>query len=134
MPFLKKKNEIKECKKLRPFMSCFLLLCRKLKHYGSICFNFRKMSRQQIISPNSLKNSLLPIKNSYVTMHGMICTCQTFLYYANWLKTNFEVIFKIHFRSETISKIVLGPYIDLQNPPYIFWKCLHPWGNLFVSW
>ena len=38
-----------------------------------------------------------------------ICTCQTFLYCANWLKTNFEVIFKIHFRSEKISIIIMGP-------------------------
>ena len=28
-----------------------------------------------------------------------ICTCQTFIYYVNWLKTNFEVIFKAHFRA-----------------------------------
>ena len=38
-----------------------------------------------------------------------ICTCQTFLYYVNWLTTNFEVIFKIHFISEKISKIIMGP-------------------------
>ena len=24
--------------------------------------------------------------------------------------------------------------IDIQNPPQIFWKCLLPWGNLFVTW
>ena len=27
----------------------------------------------------------------------------------NWVKTNFEIIFKIHFRSEKISKIIMGP-------------------------
>ena len=38
-----------------------------------------------------------------------ICTCQTFIYYVNWLKTNFEVIFKAHFRAKKISKIIMGP-------------------------
>ena len=38
-----------------------------------------------------------------------ICTCQTFIYYVNRLKTNFEVIFKAHFRAKKISKIIMGP-------------------------
>ena len=38
-----------------------------------------------------------------------ICTCQTFIYYVNWLKTNFEVIFKAHFRAKKISKIIMDP-------------------------
>ena len=38
-----------------------------------------------------------------------ICTCQTFIYYVNQLKTNFEVIFKAHFRAKKISKIIMGP-------------------------
>ena len=38
-----------------------------------------------------------------------ICTCQTFIYYVNWLKTNFEVIFKTHFRAKKISKIIMDP-------------------------
>ena len=33
-----------------------------------------------------------------------ICTCQTFIYYVNWLKTNFEVIFKAHFRAKKFQK------------------------------
>ena len=36
-----------------------------------------------------------------------ICTCQTFIYYVNLLKTNFEVIFKTHFRAKKISKIIM---------------------------
>ena len=36
-----------------------------------------------------------------------ICTCQTFIYYVNWLKTNFEVIFKTQFRAKKISKIIM---------------------------
>ena len=38
-----------------------------------------------------------------------ICTCQTFIYYVNQLKTNFEVIFKAHFRAKKISKIIMDP-------------------------
>ena len=38
-----------------------------------------------------------------------ICTCQTFIYYVNQLKTNFEVIFKAPFRAKKISKIIKGP-------------------------
>ena len=38
-----------------------------------------------------------------------ICTCQTFIYYVNQLKTNFEVIFKAHFRAKKISKIIMVP-------------------------
>ena len=38
-----------------------------------------------------------------------ICTCQTFIYYVNWLKTNFKVIFKAHFRAKKISKIIMDP-------------------------
>ena len=38
-----------------------------------------------------------------------ICTCQTFIYYVNWLKTNFEVIFKTHFRAKKNSKIIMDP-------------------------
>ena len=38
-----------------------------------------------------------------------ICTCQTFIYYVNLLKTNFEVIFRAHFRAKKISKIIMDP-------------------------
>ena len=38
-----------------------------------------------------------------------ICTCQTFIYYVNWLKMNLEVIFKTQFRAKKISKIIMGP-------------------------
>merc|ERR1712001_556760 len=34
-----------------------------------------------------------------------ICTCQTFIYYVNQLKTNFEVIFKAHFRAKKFQKL-----------------------------
>ena len=35
-----------------------------------------------------------------------ICTCQTFIYYVNLLKTNFEVIFKALFRAKKFQNLL----------------------------
>ena len=67
--------------------------------------------------PNFCHMDLPPAKTYWMIMSPQkrvkkiptICTCQTFIYYVNWLKTNFEVIFKTHFRAKKISKIIMDP-------------------------
>ena len=67
--------------------------------------------------PNFCRIGLAPAKTYWMIMSPQkrvkkiptICTCQTFLYYANLLKTNFEAIFKINLRSKKILKIIMGP-------------------------
>ena len=82
--------------------------CRK-KFFGKSDF-FPKIT-------NFCRMDLPPAKTYWMIMSPQkrvkkittICTCQTFMYYVNWLKTNFEVIFKTHFRAKKISKIIMGP-------------------------
>ena len=65
--------------------------------------------------PNFCRIGLAPAKTYWMIMSPQkrvkkiptICTCQTFIYYVNQLKTNFEVIFKAHFRAKKISKIIM---------------------------
>ena len=65
--------------------------------------------------PNFCRIGLAPAKTYWMIMSPQkrvkkiptICTCQTFIYYVNLLKTNFEVIFKTHFRAKKISKIIM---------------------------
>ena len=65
--------------------------------------------------PNFCHIGLAPAKTYWMIMSPQkrvkkiptICTCQTFIYYVNLLKTNFEVIFKTHFRAKKISKIIM---------------------------
>ena len=67
--------------------------------------------------PNFCRIGLAPAKTYWMIMSPQkrvkkiptICTCQTFIYYVNLLKTNFEVIFKTHFRAKKISKIIMDP-------------------------
>ena len=67
--------------------------------------------------PNFCRIGLAPAKTYWMIMSPQkrvkkiptICTCQTFIYYVNQLKTNFEVIFKAHFRAKKISKIIMDP-------------------------
>ena len=80
--------------------------CRK-KFFGKSDF-FPKI-------PNFCRIGLAPAKTYWMIMSPQkrvkkiptICTCQTFIYYVNLLKTNFEVIFKTHFRAKKISKIIM---------------------------
>ena len=67
--------------------------------------------------PNFCRIGLAPAKTYWMIMSPQkrvkkiptICTCQTFIYYVNLLKTNFEVIFKTQFRAKKNSKIIMGP-------------------------
>ena len=59
-----------------------------------------------------------------------ICTCQTFLYYVNLPKTNFAIIFKIHFRSKKISKSIMGP--QTFKPHHIFFGNAYPHRGFFL--
>ena len=92
-------------------MSTFLKLvgsCRKI-FFGKSDF-FPKI-------PNFCRMDLPPAKNYWMIMSPQkrvkkiptICICQTFIYYVNRLKTNFQVIFKTQFRAKKISKIIMGP-------------------------
>ena len=73
--------------------------------------------------PNFCHIGLPPAKTYWMIMSPQkrlkkiptICTCQTFIYYVNRLKMNFEVISKLTSGPKN-SNYYHGP-IDLQNPP-----------------
>ena len=95
----------------------FLHMSTFLKLVGSWRKNFFGKSDFFPKIPNFCRMDLPPAKTYWMIISPQkrvkkittICTCQTFIYYVNWLKTNFEVIFKTHFRAKKISKIIMDP-------------------------
>ena len=114
-------KKVNTCKKsVKIILSWFrnVGFCRKIFFFGKNQFLwfFGKSDFSPKI-PNFCRIGL-PLAKTYwmivspqkrVKKMPTICTCQTFIYYVNRLKTNFEVIFKAHFRAKKISKIIMDP-------------------------
>ena len=60
----------------------------------------------------------------------IICTCQTFLYYANWQKKNLRSFSKFTSGPEKNLKNIIGP----SKPTIDFWDMPTPWENIFITW
>ena len=115
---LSKKNFLHEIalrNQLSMIFTDFLHMFTFFKLVGSCRKNFFGKSDFFPKIPNFCRIGLAPAKTYWMIMSPQkrvkkiptICTCQTFIYYVNLLKTNFEVIFKTHFRAKKISKIIM---------------------------
>ena len=76
-------------------MFTFFKLGGRLRNFFCFCHKGLPLSKTywMIVSPQKRVKKM-----------PTICTCQTFIYYVNQLKTNFEVIFKAHFRAKKFQK------------------------------